>query len=314
MTTTELHRGVEVCICTHNRRDYLQRCMDALLPQLVPGVSSLTVVDNHSSDGTMGYLQSLASRNKLVRYVYEPQPGLSHARNRGWKECTHEWIFWFLIDSNCLPSSAIVETALQLIDEYKFLDAIGGPITPLFTDTIPEWLPSGFGHFNMPYHEVTAIDTGFIRGGCLMVKRGVLEKLEGFNTELGVRGKELHYGEDIELQVRMRKAGFSIGYAPSLRTDHFVRTDKLSVGWVLRSEDARRRDKMLFDPVSFPLATLHLFRTILGRLLWTPVHLYHLVTSKSYPVQRALYDVLKPIAYRAGEWVGVLMYTFMPRS
>lgn len=304
MTTTDLHRGVEVCICTHNRKDYLQQCLEALLPQLVTGVSLLTVVDNHSSDGTSVYVQSLASRNKLIRYIYEPQPGLSHARNRGWKEASFEWVFY--LDDDCLPPAGIIQAALQLIDEPNSFQAVGGPITPLFIDKVPNWLPAGFGHFNMPYQQVTTIDTGFIRGGCLMVKRAVLEKLNGFNPQLGVRGKELHYGEEIELQMRMRREGFSIGYAPSLRTDHFVRTDKLNMGWVLMSEYARRRDKMSFDPVPVPIATIHLLKTMAGRLLWTPVHLSKSLFNKSYSLKKAAYEIVQPLAYRWGEWVGSL--------
>ena len=304
MNTTELHRGIEVCICTHNRKDYLQRCLEALMPQMVSGVSLLSVVDNNSSDGTKEYVQSIASENLLIRYVYEPQQGLSHARNRGWKEATHEWVFY--LDDDCLPPAGIIDAALQLIKEYKSFDAIGGPISPLFTYTIPDWLPAGFGHFNMPYQEVTAIDTGFIRGGCLMVKRAVLEKLDGFNPELGVRGKELHYGEEIELQVRMRREGFTIGYAPSLRTDHFVRTDKLSMSWVLRSEYARRRDKMSFDRVPLPIASLHLLKTMAGRLIWTPVHLFTCLFNKSYSLKKAAYEITQPLAYSTGEWIGSL--------
>ena len=304
MKTTELHRGVEVCICTHNRKDYLQKCLEALIPQMESGVSLLTVVDNNSSDGTKEYVQSIASENKLIRYVCESQQGLSHARNRGWKEASYEWVFY--LDDDCLPPAGIVDAALQLIDKYKSFDAIGGPITPIFTDTVPDWLPAGFGHFNMPYLEVRTIDTGFIRGGCLVVKRAVLKKLGGFNPELGVRGKELHYGEEIELQVRMRKAGFSIAYAPSLRTDHFVRTDKLSLSWVLRSEYARRRDKMSFDPVPLPIASLHLLKTMAGRLLWTPIHLISSLFNKSYSFKKAVYQMTQPLVYSAGEWVGSL--------
>lgn len=139
-----------------------------------------------------------------------------------------------------------------------------------------------------------------------MVKRAVLEKLNGFNPQLGVRGKELHYGEEIELQVRMRREGFSIGYAPSLRTDHFVRTDKLKMGWVLRSEFARRRDKMSFDPVPVPIATIHLLKTMAGRLLWIPVHLSKSLFNKSYSLKKAAYEIVQPLAYRWGEWVGSL--------
>lgn len=139
-----------------------------------------------------------------------------------------------------------------------------------------------------------------------MVKRAVLEKLNGFNPQLGVRGKELHYGEEIELQMRMRREGFSIGYAPSLRTDHFVRTDKLNMGWVLMSEYARRRDKMSFDPVPVPIATIHLLKTMAGRLLWTPVHLSKSLFNKSYSLKKAAYEIVQPLAYRWGEWVGSL--------
>jgi len=130
--------------------------------------------------------------------------------------------------------------------------------------------------------------------------------LGGFNTELGVKGNALRYGEEIELQMRMREAGYSIGYTPSLQIAHWIRTDKLDLGWVLRSEFARRRDKVLFDPVSLPKATVHLCRTVLGRFLWTPVHLYHGLTSKSYSGKKALYDILKPMAFSTGEWWGTV--------
>jgi GT2 family glycosyltransferase len=311
MKTTELPQGVEVCICTHNRKDYLQQCLEALIPQLVQGKSMLAVVDNHSSDGTKEYVQSLARDNHLIRYHYEPQQGLSHARNTAWKEATFEWIFY--LDDDCLPPAGIIDAALQLIDEFKSLDAIGGPITPLFTDKVPDWLPSGFGHFSMPYHDVTPIDKGFIRGGCFMIKKAVLESLDGFNPELGVRGKELQYGEEIELQERMRKVGFSIGYSPSLRTDHFVRTDKLTIRWVLRSEYARRRDKMSFDPVPLPVASMHLLRTMAGRMIWTPIHLLSSMFNKSYPFKKAVYEISQPLAYSTGEWIGSLRSSMRKR-
>ena len=109
--------------------------------------------------------------------------------------------------------------------------------------------------------------------------------------ELGVRGKKLHYGEEIELQVKMRREGFTIGYAPSLRTDHFVRTDKLSMSWVLRSEYARRRDKMSFDRVPLPIASLHLLKTMAGRLIWTPVHLFTCLFNKSYSLKKDAYKL-----------------------
>lgn len=239
-----------------------------------------------------------------LRYVSEPKQGLSIARNTAWVGALYEWVFY--LDDDCLPPKDFVKKTIQLIEGGSTYDAFGGPVEAVFKEGAPDWLPDGFGNFSMPYHELNLLTTGFLRGPCFMVKRNILEKLGGFNTELGVKGNALRYGEEIELQMRMREAGYRIGYTPALSIEHFIRTDKLDLNWVLRSEFSRRRDKALFDPISFPRATFHLCRTILGRLLWTPIHLFHFLTLKSYSGKKALYDILKPLAFSSGEWWGSL--------
>ena len=306
MSTTNVHTGIELCICTYNRVDYLRLCMDALLPQLVSGKTKLTVVDNHSTDGTKEYVEAVAAQYDMVRYVFEPQQGLSHARNSGWTGSQYPWVFYF--DDDCLPPDRIVNAALDLIALETTYDAFGGPIDSIFHGDIPDWLPKNYGDYSMPYSDVTLISKGYIRGGCMLIRRSVLESLGGFNTGLGVKGNALRYGEEIELQVRMRDAGYKIAYAPSLRTGHFVRTDKLSLSWVLRSQYARQRDRMVFDPVPFSIASLHLIKTIAGRFLWTPVHLASGLFAKSYSFKRAMYDILQPLAFTAGQWVGAIRH------
>lgn len=276
------------------------------MPQLVSGKTLVTVVDNHSTDGTKEYVEALAAQYDMVRYVFEPQQGLSHARNRGWTGAHYPWVFY--LDDDCLPPDHIVNAALDLIALETTYDAFGGPIDSIFHGDIPDWLPKGYGDYSMPYSDVTFISKGYIRGGCMLIKREVLQKLGGFKTSLGVTGDVLRYGEEIELQVRMRDAGYTIAYAPSLRTGHSVRTDKLSLAWVLRSQYARQRDRMAFDPVSFPIASFHLIRTLAGRFLWTPVHLASYLFKKSYSLKRAMYESLQPLAFSSGEWVGTLRH------
>jgi GT2 family glycosyltransferase len=308
MSITTSHTAIEFCICTYNRKEYLQLCLEALIPQLVAGTTKLTVVDNHSTDGTAEYIRSLQEGNHAILYLYEPLQGLSHARNAGWKIAVGEWVFY--IDDDCLPPAGLVDAALELIRLHTTFDAFGGPIDPVFTEERPAWLPEGFGAFSMPYHEVTEISRGYIRGGCMLIRKAALESLGGFSTELGVKGDELRYGEEIELQLRMRQAGYKIAYAPSLRTGHFVRTDKLKLSWILHSEYARQRDRMIFDPVSFPGASFHLIRTLFGRLLWTPVHLLAVLFNKSYSLKKAVYKIMQPLAFTSGRWVGSFLKLF----
>ena len=306
MPTSDVHTGIELCICTYNRVEYLRLCIEALLPQLVSGRTLVTIVDNRSTDGTKEYVEPLAAENAMVRYIFESQQGLSYARNRGWAEAQYPWVFY--LDDDCLPPDRIVNAALDLIALETTYDAFGGPIDSIFHGDIPDWLPKGYGDYSMPYSDVTPISKGYIRGGCMLIKRDVLQELGGFKTSLGVTGDALRYGEEIELQVRMRNAGYKIAYAPTLRTGHFVRADKLSLSWALRSQFARQRDKMVFDPVSLPVASYHLIRTLAGRVLWTPIHLASSLFKKSYSLKQAMYETLQPLAFSSGEWVGALRH------
>lgn len=306
MSPANQHTGIEICICTYNRVDYLRLCLDALLPQLVSGKTLVTVVDNHSNDETKKYVQALARKYDTVRYVFEPQQGLSHARNKGWTSAQYPWVFY--LDDDCLPPEGIINAALELIARETTYDAFGGPIDSIFHGDVPDWLPKDYGDFSMHYSQVTLICKGYIRGGCMLIRKDVLQKLGGFDTNLGVKGNALRYGEELELQVRMREAGYKIAYAPSLRTGHFVRTDKLSLSWILRSQYARQRDKMVFDPVPFSIASIHLIKTMAGRFLWTPVHLASSLFAKSYSFNRAMYGILQPLAFSAGQWVGAIRH------
>jgi GT2 family glycosyltransferase len=132
----------------------------------------------------------------------------------------------------------------------------------------------------------------------------VLEKLGGFDASLGVTGKVLRYGEEFDLQVRMRNAGFSIAYAPTLRIGHFLRKEKLNVRWMLESIYARHRDKMAFNPMSLGQSSINLVKTTFGRIIWTPIHLLKCVTRKNYSYRRACLDILQPLATSSGEWIG----------
>jgi hypothetical protein len=75
-----------------------------------------------------------------------------------------------------------------------------------------------------------------IRGESIVVKRSTLERLGGFRTDLGMKGNALGYGEETELQCRLRRTspGARIIYSPDVVVHHLVRPEKLTLGWQLR--------------------------------------------------------------------------------
>ena len=303
-----LKPGIDFCICTFNRVEFLKMNVDSLLSQWVSGSSVITVVDNNSTDGTKEYIQMLVNEHKTIRYIAEYQQGLSFARNRGWKESEYEWIYY--LDDDCVVPQDFPREAISLIEKHHDLDALGGPVDPLFVVPPPEWLPTGFGSFSIPSEEVITLEKGYLRGNNFLIRKSVLSSLGGFNTSLGMSGKTLKYAEELELQYRMRISGYQIGYAPSLRINHYVRTEKISLGWLLRSEYAKRRDKMVFDPVSLFQATLHLTRTMISRLFWVPLHFATALLNSKYTWRNAMLDAFLPLAHRTGEWIGAFQYKF----
>src|SRR6476620_7050027 len=103
---------ISAIICTHNRAAYLGAAIDSLLIQDFPDNFEVVVVDNASSDYASP--ESSASRTREVvearlgdrrlKYVWEPEIGLSVARNTGAKEAGSEILAYLDDDAVAEPN------------------------------------------------------------------------------------------------------------------------------------------------------------------------------------------------------------------
>ena len=79
---------ISIIICTCNRGNSLKQTLISIGEMSVPSDISweLIVVDNNSTDATAEVIEEFARESGLnVRYVFERNQGLSHARNAGIK-------------------------------------------------------------------------------------------------------------------------------------------------------------------------------------------------------------------------------------
>src|SRR5205814_2783131 len=79
---------VSVIMSTYNRGELLNDAIRGVLAQRV-GITpafELIVVDNNSADSTRKIVERFVALDSRVRYLFEPQQGLSHARNAGIRE------------------------------------------------------------------------------------------------------------------------------------------------------------------------------------------------------------------------------------
>ena len=114
-----------VVICTYQRADLLKTALQSLCQQSLDCAEyEVIVIDNNSTDHTQAIAEAFVNRLPNFKYHLEPNQGLSHARNRGWREAQGTYVAY--IDDECKVPGRWLEAAKRLVDERN-PGVLGGP-------------------------------------------------------------------------------------------------------------------------------------------------------------------------------------------
>jgi glycosyltransferase involved in cell wall biosynthesis len=233
---------VSIIICTFNRSSFLFECVNSLIANSVDSsLYEIIIVNNNSTDNTQEIAEKFANKNNNIRVVIETQQGLCFARNRGYREANASFVAY--IDDDAIAHDDWISRLLYHINENKY-DAVGGVYLPWYKDGKPIWMLDSYvsnkNHVEKALNNIPG--TYFFCGGNFLIKKIVLTEIQGFSTSIGMKGYKLGYGQEDELQVRMREKGYSIGLDDTLLIDHYVAPYKHSVRWFLKSRYSSGRD------------------------------------------------------------------------
>lgn len=199
-----------VILCTRNRSDRLERCLE-YYEKIQTAVSwELLVVNNGSTDETDAVLDKFLNRDTLpLVVVIEPGPGLSRARNAGLRHATGEILCFS--DDDCYPDSGFVD-AWQDVFRNPLIDFGGGRIE-LFDPTDASITIKADQH-SMFFRPKSFINPGTLHGASLAFRRQVIEAIGLFDCDLGA-GTSFKSGEDSEYVQRASEWGFAGLYSPN---------------------------------------------------------------------------------------------------
>lgn len=228
MTKSTLDIKASVIVCTYNRADSLAHTLDCLAKQRhMENVQwEVILVDNNSKDHTRDVVEEKARNFSQLRYEFEGQQGLSHARNHAISSAKGQ-ILLFTDDDVC-PEPDWVHTILSLMDRQA-ADACGGYIAPVWEAPPPAWLTERFYGFlaikidteqKVIMPSATSGETPF--GANMAFRREMFERFGIFDTQLGRVGNVLASGEDSELFDRILSGGCKVMYFPEARVHHRV--------------------------------------------------------------------------------------------
>ena len=223
---------LSIIVCTRNRAFILNECLESLLDQSVSCMQyNVIVIDNASSDDTKLLVKSFQDSYPNVYYYYWEPIGLSRARNYGEQCAQSNWIGY--VDDDARVPKDFIRHALEIIKEESF-DCFGGTYYAWFKYGKPKWLPEDFGNKNILRKDRGELKIGeFLSGGIFFIKRSVLNIVGGFNPNLGMTD-QIGYGEEDEVQKKLRKANYKIGYDPGLYIEHCVMPHKFKLRWHLK--------------------------------------------------------------------------------
>lgn len=225
---------ISVIVCTYNRSELLGGALHTLCHQtLDTSRYELIVVDNNSTDKTSEVVGEFGRRFTNVRYCLEPQLGLSHARNRGWREAGGEYVAY--IDDDARAGESWLETALGLFENKEPAPlCLGGPVMPFYSTTKPIWFKEEIRTWGDSPRYLRVGES--FSGSNMIWRRSILEILGGFDVKSGVRGDYLSVGEETAL---FRKIWHSCEqphfyYSPELVVHHWVPPTKMKVSYQLK--------------------------------------------------------------------------------
>lgn len=304
---------ITVGIPTYNRADSLAETIEAICNVNPPtGQWELIVVDNNSSDATKEVCKKHLPPNG--RYVFEPRPGVSHARNRVLDEAKGDLVVF--TDDDTSPSEDWLVAYEKIANEHPDCDFFMGPTEWDWLARRPWWFKEDKGHSiefcyrrDLGPHDKPIPDNVCPAGPNMAIRREAYLRYGGFHPELGIMGGIKVGGEEPDMIRRYRANGLHGYYVaaaaishkvvPSLVTFRSRAEGMLATGF----SNSLLEDIHHTGPRFLGMPRWWLLRIIQGPFVNVSHVLYHGVKLQSTPV---VYHLLRLIY-----WIGQVRYLFM---
>jgi len=247
---------LDVLIATYNRADLLARALESLLAADRPAAADLTVtvVDNRSTDDTRSVVASFMPRfDGRLKYLYESQPGRSHALNAG-IAATNAELVAMIDDDEEVDRNWLVTIEKAFADPS--VDFIGGPYVPRWGGERPAWLGTaykaavGWVDGGSQIAEYGPQFAGMLMGGNAVIRRSVLKRVGPYALDVGRSSDgRLLSCEDrdmfswfglVSFVPYSKVQGFAVDRDHDLRPDPADHVDKLGAARMSRHVDELR--------------------------------------------------------------------------
>ncbi len=252
MTTHTLKPGISVLICTYNGARNLPATLRHLGAQRVDGAIpwEIILVNNASTDDTAavaGRLLAGLPGTIPFRLVEEPRPGKDRAVDKGLSLAQYQYVL--ICDDDNWLAEDYVQRAYEVMVAHPQIGMLGGRGIPAFESAPPAWFEKVQSFYAVGRQHPTSGEVvtgkGFLWGAGAVVNLAAYRRLvaAGFERIITFANyPAIARGEDVELCMAIKLAGYQIWYDEGLALQHYIAADKL--GWAYLTRLVREGSRM----------------------------------------------------------------------
>ena len=267
--------SVSIIVATHDRVEYLARCLHALMALQYPCYEVIVVDNAPTTIVTADFIQQVYSNEFRIRYVREDRQGLSLARNCGMRVARGE-ILAFTDDDAVVDAYWLVEL-VKAFSSGDNVACVTSLVLPMELETQAQAWFEEFGGFNKGFtrrifdrtasHGDTPLHPyapgHFGTGAGMAFRAAFLRSIGGFDPALGA-GCRVGGGEDLAAFLQVILRGYQLVYEPASLLYHLHRRDYAGLR------------KQIYSYGIGPIAVLT--KTVLEN----PLLLFHLIAKVPY--------------------------------
>jgi len=208
---------ISIVICTHNGEKKLPLTLESINRMAFPESLSteLIVVDNNSNDNTKSVIENFLYRTPFpVRYFFEPNQGLSNARNLALKEALGDIIIF--TDDDCIVEHNWLSKIFDEFQSDSDLMVLGGRVE-LYNDKDK---PVTLYRLREKRQFTSVFQIFTLLPGCNMsFRRSVFNTIGKFDINFGA-GRTIPSAEDSDFFYRAFRMNFKMMYSPEVLIYH----------------------------------------------------------------------------------------------
>ncbi len=203
---------VTVAIPCYNGAAYIGAAVESVLAQTRPA-DEVLVVDDGSTDGSVEIIRQYPVH--LIRHG--SNRGLAVARNSAIREARGDVIVF--IDADAVADPSLLAVLLSGYDDPKVGGVGGQGVEANIRSPADRWRAR---HASQSHGGVTR-DVEFLFGLCMSFRLIALREIGGFDPAFRTNA------EDMDVSLRLRRAGYRLRYLPDARVYHQRTDDEASL-------------------------------------------------------------------------------------